>query len=471
MTNLELQEGIVQNLLLGLKKQSEAYLDLISNTEYTHEQRKDFEKELSDINKVLNELSGKTINYTVAELEALKIQFNDRLTQLNSIITNLEINTLKIEFDSLTPEQKAFLKGEKGDKGDKGENSYELAVRYGFVGNEIEYLNSLKGKDGVNGVNGINGTNGQNGLSAYELAANNGFTGTLSEWLESLKGADGQDAESPIFDFDNLDTIQKEKISTYLFNLTQFTDLLQRLTNLESNSTGGENPVIETPDYSNITFINLYENDNLSFQFSTLNNNELLIRTYKTQMSTNFNVFKTTVRVNVEDIDKIEYKVLTATDNPTLDGNLVVTNNIPLFDLSSFTLNADTIYPTRDNNMLVEFNEMIGSSYEVTGDYTGKIEEFLYLFAVVIDGYLYLVSNESQSASYYYSNIKLTLKNGHTSDISNPSVENAILIPQSTDNEGLVVYNSLKLLDFNLTHYNTFMSDNASLFAPPPLEE
>ena len=263
MTNLELQEGIVQNLLLGLKKQSEAYLDLISNAEYTHEQRKDFEKELSDINKVLNELSGKTISYTVSELELLKTQFNDRLTQLNSIITNLEINTLKIEFDSLTPEQKAFLKGEKGDKGDKGENSYELAVRYGFVGNEIEYLNSLKGKDGVNGVNGINGTNGQNGLSAYELAANNGFTGTLSEWLESLKGADGQDAESPIFDFDNLDTIQKEKISTYLFNLTQFTDLLQRLTNLESNSTGGENPTPETPTTDNNSlFINIPADSN-----------------------------------------------------------------------------------------------------------------------------------------------------------------------------------------------------------------
>lgn len=237
MENIELQNLIVQNLLLGLKKQSEAYLDLISNNEYTHDQRKDFEKELSDINKVLNELSGKTINYTVAELEALKVQFNDRLTQLNTIITNLEINTLKIEFDSLTPEQKSFLKGEKGDKGDKGENSYELAVRYGFVGNEIEYLNSLKGKDGVNGVNGIN-------------------------------GADGQDAESPIFDFDNLDTIQKEKISTYLFNLTQFTDLLQRLTNLENNSTGGDNQNIEIiKQYNELNQYIVYNPDLLQKQY------------------------------------------------------------------------------------------------------------------------------------------------------------------------------------------------------------
>ncbi len=240
MTNLELQEGIVQNLLLGLKKQSEAYLDLISNNEYTHDQRKDFEKELSDINKVLNELSGKTISYTVAELEALKNQFNDRLTQLNSIITNLEINTLKIEFDSLTPEQKAFLKGEKGDKGEKGENSYELAVRYGFVGNEIEYLNSLKGKDGVNGVNGINGADGQDGLSAYELAVNNGFTGTLNEWLESLKGSGDGSVVYPI-PFEKVGT-ETLKLNDELARLSQTLGQLQggTISGVNINQLNGE---------------------------------------------------------------------------------------------------------------------------------------------------------------------------------------------------------------------------------------
>lgn len=457
-----MEKEILNLLFETLKIQVEKYKIIVSADSLTHEQRKEFDTEITQMYNVLANLSNSSTIYTLAELKGLKAQYDVKFAEFDEKVANLDLSHLLVSFDLLTQEQKDSLKGQNGL------SAYDIAVNNGFDGSEPEWLESLKGQNGLNGNDGVDG---QNGLSAFEIAVNNGFVGTAVEWLESLKGADGQDAESPIFDFDTLDTIQKEKISTYLFNLTQFTDLLQRLTNLESNSTGGENPVIETPDYSNITFINLYENDNLSFQFSTLNNNELLIRTYKTQMSTNFNVFKTTVRVNVEDIDKIEYKVLTATDNPTLDGNLVVTNNIPLFDLSSFTLNADTIYPTRDNNMLVEFNEMIGSSYEVTGDYTGKIEEFLYLFAVVIDGYLYLVSNESQSSSYYYSNIKLTLKNGHTSDISNPSVENAILIPQSTDNDGLVVYNSLKLLDFNLTHYDTFMSDNASLFAPPPLEE
>lgn len=240
MTNLELQEGIVQNLLLGLKKQSEAYLDLISNNEYTHDQRKDFEKELSDINKVLNELSGKTISYTVAELEALKNQFNDRLTQLNSIITNLEINTLKIEFDSLTPEQKAFLKGEKGDKGDKGDNSYQLAVRYGFVGNEIDYLNSLKGKDGVNGVNGINGADGQDGLSAYQIALNEGFEGTQLEWLQSLKGSGGDSVVYPI-PFEKVGT-ETLKLNDELARLSQTLGQLQggTISGVNINQLNGE---------------------------------------------------------------------------------------------------------------------------------------------------------------------------------------------------------------------------------------
>lgn len=378
MTNLELQEGIVQNLLLGLKKQSEAYLDLISNNEYTHDQRKDFEKELSDINKVLNELSGKTINYTVAELEALKVQFNDRLTQLNSIITNLEINTLKIEFDSLTPEQKAFLKGEKGDKGDKGDNSYQLAVRYGFVGNEIDYLNSLKGKDGVNGVNGVNGidgADGQNGLSAYELAVNNGFTGTLNEWLESLKGADGQDAETANFDFDTLDTIQKEKISSYLFNLTQFTHLLQRLTNLENNSTGSTGESVE--------IVKQY-NDVNEYVFSTP---DLLQNQYYFAFKLGLEEFDavTFILSNGTNTYLLEYEVLASVYGKNLE---LKSSNLPenIVQYPFYNINSDmeifafylkfenenneVIYPFDSYNIAItrEGNNLVSEFVEVTAD-------------------------------------------------------------------------------------------------------
>ena len=97
MTNTELQNLIVANLLLGLKNQSQFFLDLLSSQELTLQEAKEIDKEISDINRVLNELSGKTVNYTIQELEALRNQFNDKLVQLNETISNLELNTLKIE--------------------------------------------------------------------------------------------------------------------------------------------------------------------------------------------------------------------------------------------------------------------------------------------------------------------------------------------------------------------------------------
>ncbi|WP_257119387.1 hypothetical protein, partial [Aliarcobacter faecis] len=193
MDNTELQQSILQNLLLGLQKQSKYFLDRLESSDLTPSEAKDIDKEISDINNVLNQLSNKTINYTVAELEALKVTFNQKLEQLNSVLTNLEINTLKIEFDTLTPEQKEFLKV-KGDKGDKGDGAYELAKRYGFEGNEIDFLNSLKGKDGNFEdltQSQKDSLKGKDGLSAYELALKNGFSGTEQQYLDSLKGENG----------------------------------------------------------------------------------------------------------------------------------------------------------------------------------------------------------------------------------------------------------------------------------------
>lgn len=93
----------------------------------------------------------------------------------------------------------------EAEKGKDGKSAYEIAVENGFVGTEIEWLESLKGSDGKdgapgqdgidgkNGANGQDGVNGSDGRSAYEIAVANGFIGTEVEWLESLKGSDGRD--------------------------------------------------------------------------------------------------------------------------------------------------------------------------------------------------------------------------------------------------------------------------------------
>lgn len=132
-----------------------------------------------------------------------------------------------------TPDLYQQLLEKISEKGKDGKSAYEVAVAYGFVGTEVEWLESLKGvdgKDGVNGKdgcdgrngvdglpgkdgkdgadgvpghngadgkNGVDGINGSDGKSAYIIAVEHGFTGTENEWLQSLKGADGKDGITP----------------------------------------------------------------------------------------------------------------------------------------------------------------------------------------------------------------------------------------------------------------------------------
>ena len=108
-----------------------------------------------------------------------------------------------------TPDLYQQLLQKISEKGKDGKSAYEIAVEYGFVGTETEWLESLKGvdgKDGVNGKDGCDGRNGADGLpgrdgidgkSAYIIAVEHGFTGTENEWLQSLKGADGRDGITP----------------------------------------------------------------------------------------------------------------------------------------------------------------------------------------------------------------------------------------------------------------------------------
>ena len=123
-----------------------------------------------------------------------------------------------------TPDLYQQLLHKISEKGKDGKSAYEIAVEYGFVGTETEWLESLKGVDGKDGVNGKDGCDGRNGVdglpgkdgkngtdglpgrdgidgtdgkSAYIIAVEHGFSGTETEWLQSLKGADGRDGVTP----------------------------------------------------------------------------------------------------------------------------------------------------------------------------------------------------------------------------------------------------------------------------------
>ena len=123
-----------------------------------------------------------------------------------------------------TPDLYQQLLQKISEKGKDGKSPYEIAVEHGFVGTEVEWLESLKGVDGKDGVNGKDGCDGRNGVdglpgkdgksgadglpgrdgidgtdgkSAYIIAVEHGFSGTENEWLQSLKGADGRDGITP----------------------------------------------------------------------------------------------------------------------------------------------------------------------------------------------------------------------------------------------------------------------------------
>ena len=102
--------------------------------------------------------------------------------------------------------QQLLQKIQSASKGLDGKSAFEIAVEHGFVGTEMEWLESLRGtdgkdglpgKDGADGLPGRDGINGSDGKSAYIVALEHGFTGTEDDWLQSLKGADGKNGITP----------------------------------------------------------------------------------------------------------------------------------------------------------------------------------------------------------------------------------------------------------------------------------
>lgn len=86
-------------------------------------------------------------------------------------------------------------------------SAYDVAVKNGYVGTEVEWLRTLIGEQGPPGLTGPTGPAGATGTpgaqgnagpagpagpSAYQHAQSLGFTGSLSQWLETLRGPQGR---------------------------------------------------------------------------------------------------------------------------------------------------------------------------------------------------------------------------------------------------------------------------------------
>ena len=82
-----------------------------------------------------------------------------------------------------TPDLYQQLLQKISDKGKDGKSAFEIAIEHGFVGTEVEWLESLKGVDGKAGVNGKDGCDGRNGA-------------------DGLPGRDGIDGKSAYINMD-----------------------------------------------------------------------------------------------------------------------------------------------------------------------------------------------------------------------------------------------------------------------------
>lgn len=408
-------ENEILNLLLEtLKIQAQKYKIIVDDDSLTHEQRKEFDTEITQMYNVLANLSNSSTIYTLAELKGLKAQYDVKFAEFDEKVANLDLSHLLVSFDSLTQEQKDSLKGQ-------------------------------------NGLNGNDGVDGQNGLSAYEIAKNNGFEGSEPEWLESLKGIDGQDAESAIFDFDTLDTVQKNKIVTFVFQSSTFTDLLQRIANLENNS--GSTPT--TPETPTTDFINPFEIENSIYSFNKLSDNELLIRVLRTSQINDYNMLVTNLSLNVADIEKIDYKVVKSYNPLEVSTDLSVLNAPESYETFTYILDSSTTYPTALNAINVEYMENLGSSFANYDNLASTVANELKAYIAVINGQLLIIADRNINASCYIENILITLKSGHSADISNVSILESGLLTGAH-----------RLLDFNITQYDTFVNDVSDLIPP-----
>lgn len=194
-----------------------------------------------------------------------------------------------VTFESLTPEQKSELTGHQGL------SAYQLAVQEGFVGSEYEWLETLKGQDGQDGTDGqsfdyesltteqkaeikgeqgdkgdsfeyedftqeqldeLRGVDGADGKSSYELALEIGYEGSLEEYLQSLHGIDGNDGTSLTWD-----DLTPEQINS-LKGKDGYTVDIAPITDEEENEIGYE-IIVTTPNEETVSSGVIYHGKDL----------------------------------------------------------------------------------------------------------------------------------------------------------------------------------------------------------------
>lgn len=115
-----------------------------------------------------------------------------------------------------TPDLYQQLLQKISEKGKNGKSAYEIAVEHGFVGTEVEWLESLRGADGKDGLPGKDGKNGVDGKDGITPDMSSYATKTdiadLQKQIESISGI----SYISVFEGGS-DTLQKYGDSVYTY--------------------------------------------------------------------------------------------------------------------------------------------------------------------------------------------------------------------------------------------------------------
>ena len=196
----------------------------------------------NEVNKIVPEIVNDTTNeYLGTVKEDLKNAVNYANTKLEEVDNKIsEVNNLIDEKSNQVNDfiEEANANIDKAIKaippkselmGQNGKSSYEIAVDNGFVGDEIAYLESLKGKNGADGKNGKDGKNGVDGTfnpntEFHELeTTNKTVLGAINELFNEIKKINDADYATKIKEVRDIQPLNGwEVTSNQICKLTKF---------------------------------------------------------------------------------------------------------------------------------------------------------------------------------------------------------------------------------------------------------
>ena len=188
--------------------------EIVNDTtnEYLGTVKEDLKNAVNGANAKIEEVDNK-----ISEVNNF---IDEKNNQVNDFIEEANVN-IDTAIKAIPPKSELI--------GQNGKSSYEIAVDNGFVGDEIAYLESLKGKNGADGKNGKDGKNGVDGTfnpntEFHELeTTNKTVLGAINELFNEIKKINDADYATKIKEVRDIQPLNGwEVTSNQICKLTKF---------------------------------------------------------------------------------------------------------------------------------------------------------------------------------------------------------------------------------------------------------